>query len=71
MSRIIAFAVVASLLTPAAFAAGKPGSIAAIADDLYKKKSGGDGLDDGSARGLQGFLALADAINRAGSTDPA
>ena len=24
-----------------------------------------------SARGLQGFLVMADAINRAGSTDPA
>ena len=28
-------------------------------------------LDDVSARGLQAFLVLADAINRAGSTDPA
>ncbi len=62
---------VEGLVSRSAFAAGKPGSIAAICDALYKKKSGGDGLDDGSARGLQGFLALADAINRAGSTDPA
>jgi branched-chain amino acid transport system substrate-binding protein len=61
---------VEGLVSRSAFAAGKPGSIAAIVDALYKKKSGGDGLDDGSARGLQGFLALADAINRAGSTDP-
>jgi branched-chain amino acid transport system substrate-binding protein len=61
---------VEGLVSRSAFAAGKPGSIAAIIDALYKKKSGGDGLDDGSARGLQGFLALADAINRAGSTEP-
>src|SRR5471032_3205009 len=61
---------VEGLVSRSAFAAGKPGSIAAIVDALYKKKSGGDALDDGSARGLQGFLALADAINRAGSTDP-
>ena len=40
-------------------------------NELYKKKTGGDDLDDVSARGLQGFLVLADAINRAGSTDPA
>jgi branched-chain amino acid transport system substrate-binding protein len=62
---------VEGLVSRSAFADGKPGSISAICDALYKKKSGGDGLDDGSARGLQGFLALADAINRAGSTDPA
>ncbi len=62
---------VEGLISRSAFAPGKPGSIAAICDELYKKKSGGDGLDDGSARGLQGFLVLADAINRAGSTDPA
>jgi branched-chain amino acid transport system substrate-binding protein len=49
---------------------GKPGSAAAIANGLYKAKSGRD-LDDASARVLQGFLVLADAINRAGSTDPA
>ena len=62
---------VQGLISRSGFAPGKPGSIAAICDALYKKKSGGDGLDDGSARGLQGFLVLADAINRAGSTDPA
>ena len=43
----------------------------AIFNELYKKKTGGDDLDDVSARGLQGFLVLADAINRAGSTEPA
>ncbi|MBS0220891.1 MAG: ABC transporter substrate-binding protein [Proteobacteria bacterium] len=62
---------VEGLISRSAFAPGKPGSIAAICEALYKKKSGGDGLDDGSARSLEGFLVLADAINRAGSTDPA
>ncbi len=28
-------------------------------------------MDDTSARGMQGFLALMEAINRAGSTEPA
>ena len=59
------------LISRSVFAPGKPGSVAAICDALYKKKTGGDGLDDVSARALQGFLVMADAINRAGSTDPA
>jgi branched-chain amino acid transport system substrate-binding protein len=49
---------------------GPPGSPSAIIADLYKKKSG-DEMDDTAARELQGFLVLADAIDRAGSTDPA
>ncbi len=59
------------LISRSVFAVGKPGSISAIADALYKKKSRGDGLEDGSARALEGFVVLADAINRAKSTDPA
>lgn len=62
---------VEGLISRSAFAAGKPGSVAAIFNELYKKKTGGDELDDVSARALQGFLVMADAINRAGSTDPA
>jgi branched-chain amino acid transport system substrate-binding protein len=61
---------VEGLVSRSAFSPGKPGSVAAICDALYRKKAG-FGLDDGSARGLQGFFVLADAINRAGSTDPA
>jgi branched-chain amino acid transport system substrate-binding protein len=61
---------VEGLISRTSFALGKPGSVSAICDALYKKKSGGDGLDDTSGRGLQGFLVLADAINRAGSTVP-
>ena len=37
---------------------------------MYKKKTGID-LDDPSARAMQGLLIMAEAINRAGSTDPA
>jgi branched-chain amino acid transport system substrate-binding protein len=49
---------------------GPPGSPTAIIADLYKKKSG-DEMDDTAARQMQGFFVLADAIDRAGSTEPA
>ncbi len=62
---------VEGLVNRSTFAGGKPGSVPALFNELYKKKTGGDDLDDVSARGLEGFLVLADAINRAGSTDPA
>jgi len=49
---------------------GKPGSSSFVVNDLYQKHAG-HVLDDTSARGMQGFLALMEAINRAGSTEPA
>jgi len=49
---------------------GKPGSNSFIINEMFKKKYGRD-LDDTSARSVQGFLVLAEAVNRAGSTDPA
>jgi branched-chain amino acid transport system substrate-binding protein len=49
---------------------GPPGSPTAIIADLYKKKSG-DEMDDTAARQMQGFFVLMEAIDRAGSTDPA
>jgi len=52
-----------------AFDIGKPGSNSYIVDQMFKAKYGRD-LDDTSARWLQGFFVLADAINRAGSTEP-
>jgi branched-chain amino acid transport system substrate-binding protein len=52
-----------------AFDIGKPGDNSYIVDQMFKAKYGRD-LDDTSARWMQGFLVLADAINRAGSTDP-
>jgi branched-chain amino acid transport system substrate-binding protein len=48
---------------------GKPGSATSKINDMYKGKTGRD-LDDTSGRNMQGFLALAEAINRAGSTEP-
>jgi branched-chain amino acid transport system substrate-binding protein len=49
---------------------GPPGSTTAIIADMYKKKSG-DELDDTAGREMQAFFVLCDAIDRAGSTDPA
>jgi branched-chain amino acid transport system substrate-binding protein len=48
---------------------GKPGTPTSKINDMYKAKTGRD-LDDTSGRNMQGFLALAEALNRAGSTDP-
>ena len=52
-----------------AFDIGKPGSNSYTVNQLFKAKYGRD-LDDTSARWMQGFFVLADAINRAGSTEP-
>jgi branched-chain amino acid transport system substrate-binding protein len=49
---------------------GKPGSVPFIVNEMYTKHAG-HALDDTSARAMQGFLSLAEAINRAGSTEPA
>jgi branched-chain amino acid transport system substrate-binding protein len=49
---------------------GKPGSNTYKINEMFKAKYGRD-LDDTSARWMQGFLVLAEAVNRAGSTDPA
>jgi branched-chain amino acid transport system substrate-binding protein len=56
-------------LNRSAFDIGKPGTNSYIVDQMFKAKYGRD-LDDTSARWMQGFFVLADAINRAGSTDP-
>jgi branched-chain amino acid transport system substrate-binding protein len=52
-----------------AWVIGKPGSVTYKINEMYKAKTGRD-LDDTSARNMQSFFALADAVNRAGSTDP-
>ena len=49
---------------------GAPGSATALIADMYKKKSG-DEMDDTAARQMQGLFVLCEAIDRAGSTDPA
>jgi branched-chain amino acid transport system substrate-binding protein len=53
------------------FAIGVAGSPTFLINEIYKKKSGGDDLDDTAARQMQGFFVLVDAIDRAGSTEPA
>jgi branched-chain amino acid transport system substrate-binding protein len=50
-------------------AAKKP--LIPVVNDMFKKLSGGRDMADVSARAFTGFLTLVDAINRAGSTDPA
>jgi branched-chain amino acid transport system substrate-binding protein len=52
-----------------AFDIGKPGSNSYIVDQMFKAKYGRD-LDDTSARWMQALFVAAEAINRAGSTDP-
>jgi branched-chain amino acid transport system substrate-binding protein len=53
-----------------AFDIGKPGTVPYLVNEMFKKKTGND-LDDTAGRAMQGVLTLAEAINRAGSTDPA
>lgn len=50
-------------------AAKKP--LIPLVNDMFKKLSGGRDISDVPSRVFTGFLTLADAINRAGSTDPA
>jgi branched-chain amino acid transport system substrate-binding protein len=57
------------LIDRSVWSSGREGSATAILDGLYKAKSSHN-LDDRSARVMQGFFVLADAINRAGSADP-
>ncbi len=52
-----------------AWDAGPKDSMTFKLNAMFKAKTGRD-LDDPTARGMQGFLVLVDAINRAGSTDP-
>ena len=50
-------------------AARKP--LIPVINEMFKKVGGGRDLADVSARAFTGFMTLVDAINRAGSTDPA
>jgi branched-chain amino acid transport system substrate-binding protein len=63
------FDVAQGVMNRSAWAVGKPGSTTYKINEMYKAKTGRD-LDDTSARNMQSFFALIDAINRAGSTDP-
>jgi branched-chain amino acid transport system substrate-binding protein len=48
------------------WSAGAPGSTTYLVNEMYRKKSGVD-LDDTTARIMQGFMVMVDAINRAGA----
>src|SRR3984893_8595823 len=58
------------LMNRSAWDIGKPGSTTFKINEIYKAKTGRD-LDDTSGRNMQAALAMAEAVNRAGSTDPA
>lgn len=58
------------LINRSAFDASRPGSNAFKVNALYKARTGRE-MDDTTARIMQGFLVACDAINRAGSTQPA
>jgi branched-chain amino acid transport system substrate-binding protein len=57
------------VMNRSAWAAGKPGSVTYKINELFKAKTGHE-MDDTSARDMQAMFVLADAINRAASTDP-
>jgi branched-chain amino acid transport system substrate-binding protein len=57
------------LFNRSAWTVGKPGSLTYRLNVAYKKKVNQD-ISDPTARSIMGFLTLADAINRAGSTKP-
>ena len=58
------------VMNRSAWDVGKPGSVTATISKLFKAKTGHE-MDDTSARDMQAMFVLADAINRAGSTEPA
>ena len=57
------------VLNRSAWSLGKPDGLTAKVNALYKAKTGRD-MSDASGLVMQAFIVLADAINRAGSTDP-
>jgi len=62
--------IIQGALNRSAWDIGKPGTVTYKINEMYKAKTGRD-LDDTSGRAMLGMLVLAEAINRAGSTDPA
>ena len=61
---------VEGVINRSAFAPGNPGTIPHRINEMFKARTGRD-LDDPSARAMMGMLVMCDAINRAGSTEPA
>jgi branched-chain amino acid transport system substrate-binding protein len=58
------------LVNRSVWSKGPPGSLSADVNAIYRAKTGNE-IGDVSGRSLQAFFVLADALNRAGSTDPA
>jgi branched-chain amino acid transport system substrate-binding protein len=62
--------IVLGLLNRSSWGIGAADSVSYRVNEMFKKKTGYD-LDDTSARIMQGFMVLVDAIDRAKSTEPA
>ncbi|HXW23222.1 MAG TPA: ABC transporter substrate-binding protein, partial [Xanthobacteraceae bacterium] len=62
-------AIAQGLMNRSAWDVGKPGSVTAKINALFKAKTGYE-LDDTSGRNMQAMFVLADAIDRAGSIKP-
>ncbi|MDR3537365.1 MAG: ABC transporter substrate-binding protein [Acetobacteraceae bacterium] len=58
------------LVNRSVWSLGAPDSLSAKVNALYKAKTGNE-IGDVSGRSMQAFFVLADALNRAGSADPA
>ena len=58
------------VMSRSAWNLGPAGSLSARINEVFKAKTGRD-MDDASARDMEATFVLADALNRAGSTDPA
>jgi branched-chain amino acid transport system substrate-binding protein len=57
------------VMSRSAWNLGPPGSLSARINEVFKAKVGRN-MDDSSARVMEATFVLADALNRAGSTDP-
>jgi branched-chain amino acid transport system substrate-binding protein len=62
--------IVQGVFNRSSWSVGAPGTTTYLVNEMYKKKSGVD-LDDTTARIMQGFMVMVDAIDRARSTEPA
>jgi branched-chain amino acid transport system substrate-binding protein len=58
------------VLNRSSWSVGPAGSPTALIADMYKKKTGYE-MDETAARAMQAFFVLVEAIDRAGSTEPA
>jgi branched-chain amino acid transport system substrate-binding protein len=63
-------AIAQGVMNRSTWAVGAPDSVTAKINALFKAKTGRE-MDDTSARDMQAMFVLADAINRAGSAEPA